>query len=174
METATKFCSRCGKQRPVEGHRRCKKCQVAAREWERKKRVSIPPGICSRCGKRHTFGGYLQCDYCRQISARGMLKWRTANTEHAKSYQREWNRKRRKSVIEHYGGKCECCGESTFEFLALDHKDGGGDQHRRKVGQGSLMVDWILKNNFPEIFQVLCHNCNQAIGYYGSCPHQMS
>lgn len=34
------------------------------------------------------------------------------------------------------------------------------------------MVEWAIKNDFPDVFQVLCHNCNQAIGYYGSCPHK--
>jgi hypothetical protein len=26
-------------------------------------------------------------------------------------------------------------------------------------------------NEFPDGFQVLCHNCNLAKGYYGECPH---
>lgn len=34
------------------------------------------------------------------------------------------------------------------------------------------MIGWIIKNKFPKKFQLLCHNCNQAIGYYGSCPHR--
>lgn len=24
---------------------------------------------------------------------------------------------------------------------------------------------------FPSGYRVLCHNCNQAIGFYGRCPH---
>jgi hypothetical protein len=75
-------------------------------------------------------------------------------------------------VLEHYGGRCVCCGEAHFEFLAIDHTDGGGEAHRAVVGQGSLMVDWIIENEFPSNFRILCHNCNQAMGYYGRCPHQ--
>jgi hypothetical protein len=30
----------------------------------------------------------------------------------------------------------------------------------------------LIKNNFPDGFQVLCHNCNMSIGLYGYCPHQ--
>lgn len=76
----------------------------------------------------------------------------------------------RKTVIEHYGGKCVCCGESRLEFLALDHINGGGSKHRREFGSGHL-YHWVLKQNFPEGFQVLCHNCNLSLGHYGYCPH---
>jgi hypothetical protein len=88
------------------------------------------------------------------------------------AYVREWNRRRRRTVLEHYGGFCSCCGEAEPEFLAIDHIGGGGEKHRAKVGQGSNMVNWIINSGFPEGFRVLCHNCNQAIGYYGECPHQ--
>ena len=172
MEPATKFCSRCGKQRPIKGSRRCKKCQIAARDWERKKKASIPAGTCRKCGKRQTDAGYLQCGSCRQTGAQEMFRWRQRTGDRSKIYQRSWNRKRRKIVIKHYGGKCKCCGENTFEFLAVDHKEGGGDAHRREVGSGGKMIEWVIKNDFPPIFQILCHNCNQAIGYYGSCPHK--
>jgi hypothetical protein len=88
-------------------------------------------------------------------------------------YHREYARKRRKAAIEHYGGCCACCGESQYEFLALDHVDGGGNQHRREMGTtgGGRIINWIHSNGFPEGFRVLCHNCNSALGYYGHCPH---
>ena len=31
---------------------------------------------------------------------------------------------------------------------------------------------WLIKHKFPSGIQILCHNCNLAKGYYGSCPHQ--
>lgn len=34
--------------------------------------------------------------------------------------------KTRKQALDHYGGKCECCGETRYEFLQLDHIDGNG------------------------------------------------
>jgi hypothetical protein len=100
-----------------------------------------------------------------------MSLWRAKNPANLE-YMRGWHRARRLRVIEEYGGACACCGEDTFLFLAIDHKNGGGEKHRAKVGQGSHMVDWVIKNNFPDDFQILCHNCNQARGYYGTCPHQ--
>lgn len=75
-------------------------------------------------------------------------------------------------MLDHYGGHCACCGEGAFEFLALDHINNDGQAHREEVGSGARMVEWIIKNDYPPIFRVLCHNCNQARGYYGACPHE--
>lgn len=77
-------------------------------------------------------------------------------------------------VIAAYGGACECCGESRWEFLALDHTHGGGNAHRRKVGAvGSAFYRWVEKEGFPkDILRLLCDNCNMARGRYGYCPHE--
>lgn len=85
--------------------------------------------------------------------------------------QKEVHRIRRLECIKHYGGKCACCGESEPKFLALDHIYGGGTKHRK--GKGNI-VYWIVKNNYPDLFQILCHNCNSAKGFYGECPHTSS
>lgn len=85
---------------------------------------------------------------------------------------KERTRQMRLRVLNHYGHgnpKCVCCGESHFQFLALDHIEGGGNEHRKSI-RGPICW-WIEKNNYPDGFQILCHNCNQAKGYYGECPH---
>ena len=71
---------------------------------------------------------------------------------------------------------CECCGETYLEFLTLDHKNGGGNKHRKQEGleKGSATYWWIIHNDFPEGFRVLCMNCNFSIGMYGYCPHNKS
>lgn len=79
----------------------------------------------------------------------------------------------RSEALKHYGGdnpSCKCCGESFYELLSIDHINGGGAAHRKEIGQGSI-YSWLKRNNYPEGFRVLCHNCNQAIGHYGYCPH---
>ena len=83
----------------------------------------------------------------------------------------------RKNVFKHYGGnppKCACCGEIERKFLTLDHINGGGAGHRRKLKRmsGVAMYLWAEKNNYPKIFQVLCMNCNFAKGSNGLCPHK--
>jgi len=75
----------------------------------------------------------------------------------------------RSTVIGYYGGKCECCGEENFDVLSVDHICGGGCKHRKDVGSG--IYDWIIYNNFPSDFRILCRNCNFAIGHYGICSH---
>ena len=78
----------------------------------------------------------------------------------------------RRAVIEYYGGCCSCCGEKTFEFLALDHINGGGVKHRKEIKTANLS-DWLRRNNFPDGFRILCHNCNMARGHWGKCPHEL-
>lgn len=97
-------------------------------------------------------------------------KWYLAHKSESAEANKAWCRKARLEVIAHYGGKCVCCGETTIEFLALDHINGGGKQHRKMVG-GNIYA-WAKRNNCPNILQVLCHNCNLAKGFYGECPHQ--
>jgi hypothetical protein len=80
---------------------------------------------------------------------------------------------RRQAVLKYYSGgdvKCACCGEKHQEFLTIDHVDGNGAQHRREIGEN--LYRWLVLNNFPPGFRVLCSNCNTALGIYGVCPHQ--
>ena len=83
------------------------------------------------------------------------------------------NRALRIKVLTHYGGdppRCACCHETTLEFLGLDHINGGGRQQRKTIKK--RWWEWLRQQGFPPGFRVLCHNCNQAIGVYGYCPHQ--
>jgi len=91
---------------------------------------------------------------------------------------REQNRIKRQKikleVMSHYSdGKviCACCSENIIEFLAIDHINGNGGKHRKSL-HGTNFYFWLKRNNFPLGFQVLCHNCNQAKGYFGECPHK--
>jgi hypothetical protein len=75
-------------------------------------------------------------------------------------------------VFEHYGYRCVCCGEVRKEFLTLDHINGGGKKHKNEIGRGLRYLSWIIKNNFPNTYRILCMNCNFARGVYGYCPHE--
>lgn len=58
-------------------------------------------------------------------------------------------------------------------FLALDHINGGGKADREAKGG---VADWwyaLVKQGFPDGYQVLCHNCNWAKHSLGVCPHQV-
>jgi hypothetical protein len=56
--------------------------------------------------------------------------------------------------------------------LSIDHVNGGGTEQRRTGMKGSIFYRWLKKEGYPRGYQVLCHNCNQAKGFYGECPHQ--
>lgn len=83
--------------------------------------------------------------------------------------QKLYNRSRKLKIISHYGGKCACCSESMLEFMSIDHINGDGAAHRRqhKNRGGAAFYDWLIRNKFPDGFQVLCHNCNMAKGVNG-------
>jgi len=78
---------------------------------------------------------------------------------------------------------CNCCGENShIEFLALDHiagkKEMDSEPELVKLGYSSTLTQrplqrWIIDNNFPAGFQILCHNCNSAKGFLknnNECP----
>lgn len=85
------------------------------------------------------------------------------------------NQERKQKVMDHYGGCCSCCGEKILDFLAIDHINNDGASHRKKekLSTGWHTYYWIIKNNYPEGFQVLCHNCNWAKHLHGVCPYHI-
>ena len=85
---------------------------------------------------------------------------------------REGNRRLKLRVLAAYGGVCLCCGETSWQFLTIDHINGDGNAQRKHLGlNGSQFYRWLQKQNYPVGFRVLCFNCNTAIGFYGGCPH---
>ncbi len=126
----------------------------------------------------------------RANHARYMREWRVLNpTSYKACYQRyfeshrlqtrdkqlEYRQRIRNTVLNFYGRKCACCGETQPKFLSLDHVNGGGSSHRKSVGDNTTSVYvWVIKHNFPATFQILCFNCNMAKGFYGVCPHVSS
>ena len=67
-------------------------------------------------------------------------------------------------VLTHYGnGKLACvrCGESRMACLSIDHVNGSGFKHRRKlgIGSGKPFYLWLKKNDYPIGYQTLCMNC---------------
>lgn len=79
-------------------------------------------------------------------------------------------REMRLNIVKHYGAVCVCCGETTLEFLAIDHKNNDGNEQRKTMASNQV-YRWIIENNYPNSIQILCHNCNMAKAFYGRCPH---
>ena len=56
---------------------------------------------------------------------------------------------------------CNNCGEMDTDVLCIDHINGGGNNHFRELRDlGIQFHPWLIKNNYPDGFQVLCANCN--------------
>ena len=88
--------------------------------------------------------------------------------DHAKKSHRERERAARKrikqNVISHYSNKtmlCGKCGFSDVRALTIDHVNGGGRKHRKELNlkAGHQFYTWLVNQNYPEGFQVLCMNC---------------
>ncbi len=80
----------------------------------------------------------------------------------------------RVQVIAHYGGNCACCGETEPMFMEIDHINNDGKEHRIAIGHSArALVNWLIKNDYPDGFQLLCSNCNQGKKRNGGiCPHK--
>lgn len=134
---------------------------------------------CKRCGPQtldkfyyNSKDNLYRCKVCAVAKQR---TYATKDPAREKSRQKRIRDARRLRVLRFYSAahpQCACCGEATLQFLVLDHKDGGGTQHRKVVGEGSSIYSWVEKNSYPPMFRVLCQNCNHAYGHYGKCPHQ--
>jgi len=83
--------------------------------------------------------------------------------EHSKKYRLNF----KKQVIDKYSNgenKCANCGLTDFKNLTIDHIDGNGEEHRKKIGMGAAFYKWLIDSNFPQGFQVLCFGCNLEKG----------
>ena len=102
-------------------------------------------------------------------------EYRRNNREKVNTIARHYRQKLKLETISAYGGKCACCGENTLEFMTIDHKNGGGNQDRKRMGSNSSGTGFYqrLRNaGYPQgEYQVLCYNCNNSMGAYGYCPH---
>jgi len=117
-------------------------------------------GFCSRCGK---------------------VKTENSSCEDCLSKKRQQQLARKLKCIKYYGTKCKCCTEQTVMFLTIDHINGNGNSHRRKIGgnsgkkpyANSKIYSWLIRNKFPVGYQAMCFNCNRGKWMNGGiCPHK--
>lgn len=101
-----------------------------------------------------------------------LRRHRTKHAPKAVIMMRRYQAEARKQALEHYGNKCACCEEATYEFLTIDHINNDGAQHRRTDKGAKQIYLWLRKNNYPDTFQILCYNCNCVKTNYKGCPHQ--
>lgn len=111
----------------------------------------------------------------QRLAAKEYLRQRRANFT-AEQLERERQRGRdnvkrlKMSILNHYSNdtmrcmnpNCEVPGGATNIYaLCIDHINGGGYQHTKKLKEeGIRLYAWLKRNNYPIGYQVLCQNCN--------------
>lgn len=90
--------------------------------------------------------------------------------------RKEQQKTYRAQLIFHYSNgknQCACCGEHIYEFLTIDECNGIIHKTFVRRNNSSGFYRWLINNNFPKGFQVLCMNCNWGRGQNrGICPHK--
>src|SRR5208282_1772581 len=94
-------------------------------------------------------------------------KSRKYNNEHKEEHYAYGIKHRdeiKEKVFNHYGHKCmwmEGCEIIDSDMLQIDHINGEGNIHRRETELiGISFYRWLINNNFPEGFRLLCANHN--------------
>ena len=108
----------------------------------------------------------------REANKKAVAKYQAKNRKLLAQKIKDRNRKLRHDVIKKYGSECECCGEKHIEFLVIDHIEGGGNKERKLLNVYAIYKKLLDNITRLEGYRVLCHNCNAAYAFYGTCPHQ--
>ena len=109
-------------------------------------------------------------------------EYREQNRPKIRKYNNELRQRLKIEIFSEYSKRhsnsdvpcCRCCGENShIDFLSVDHVEGRKNfpKEQQKL-RGVNMYEWIKRNDYPDNFQILCHNCNLAKGFFGACPHE--
>ncbi len=88
------------------------------------------------------------------------------NRGKAAKWSREATKRRKLKVFKAYGGtKCVLCNNDDLDVLTIDHINCGGTKHREEIAgkrkyDGQAIYRWLVENDYPDGFRVLCRNCN--------------
>lgn len=80
-----------------------------------------------------------------------------------KSYlARERHKRNRQLMFDALGGAMCMCGFDDIRAIEVDHVNGGGKEHRKKLSNAQYR-DYVISH--PNEFQVLCSNCHSIKTY---------
>lgn len=95
----------------------------------------------------------------------------------ARAYCKKVNRdaiyfaKLKNRFLSMYGNSCNCCRETIPEFLTIQHIH--GQVGIKKKQSGTTAYRAAVKEYRPDLYEVLCVNCNFAVRWGRTCPHQI-
>ena len=164
----------------------CQKCREAKPTSEFSKNKTKHDGlqtVCKDCWKIYYRTYIAKTEGKKAWRQRSMLtkirRWqnatpleRNALMEKNKLQRRRRRLRLRDQILDAYGHACACCGETTREFLAIDHVNNDGHKDRREDSSDIRRFQKIIADGFPDRFQLLCHNCHHAKTFYKykTCP----
>jgi hypothetical protein len=158
----------------------CRACRNAADKAKQERWVKAHPEEAKARYRRYEETNnarrrdrYLNDPHYKAQNRAAVRRYQEKNRVRLIEKLREHHRSCRQIVIALYGGQCACCNEDHWQFLALDHVNGGGNRHRKTESVTSLYRRLAKIGVVDPAFQLLCHNCNLARGFYGVCPHEI-
>lgn len=186
------LCRRCGVRPPLEGLTACAECRERERLRGQRTRAALAAtNVCKQCRKRPRIEDRTQCEAClsrtrskryaqqRDFEARGLCGYcgrepkdpaydRCAPCRAAKAASQK---KLRQDVLDAYGRRCACCGETEERFLTIDHVNNDGHIERKRYAKVKIHAR-IRRQGYPPTYQILCWNCNCGRAANGGiCPH---
>ena len=156
----TKICSLCGRGKPISDF---------YSYWKGRKGLTAR---CKDCIKRKNAEYYAKT---KEQYRKYRANYNSENRELINQRQRETYARLRGLILDTYGNKCACCGETEPLFLELDHINNDGAKHRRIIGSSAKQLyAEVKRQGFPQdTYQLLCANCNQGKKRGGGiCPHK--
>lgn len=106
-------------------------------------------------------------NYAREYRQKRKLKDPSYAREYQRIRAREIRERNKLKVFKFYSKKeiptCSNCSFDNIKALCIDHINDDGHKERKLnlYNPGSDFYYWIIRNNFPEGYQVLCYNCNR-------------
>lgn len=142
-----------------DGGKRRREQGTGTRFYRWLKRNDFPAGyqvLCANCQSIKRIANNEQLDSgVRPLAARGRRA-------------RHYRTRVKLATFTHYSRgppRCACCGFNDIRALEIDHVHGGGQAHRKLVGNGRRLYLWLRNRNYPDGFQVLCANDNVRKAY---------
>lgn len=154
--------------------KQCSKCKIEKPKSDFHKNKSRKDGLhhqCKVCKSGYTDkNNPITAKAFREKNRERIKIWkrgyRIKNGDKCKESNRRTRNKLKFKVLSHYSVftcKPMCavpgCLVSDLDMLCIDHINGGGKAHRKKIGN-AYVYRWLAANNFPEGYQVLCFNHN--------------
>jgi hypothetical protein len=155
--TSEKYCPVCKQTKPIEAF------------WSDTSTKDGHHYDCSDCSKKRNRRDYRKHILNRRKSS---LTWKWNNMDKVLQWQKAARLALRSKILAGYGGRCTCCGETEEQFLTIEHINGGGRKHRKRVGSTEAVSREIIRAGFPNHFTILCMNCNWARRRGTACPHE--